>query len=82
MQFFPGKNAASFTCDVATAPEIAPLQGTEITIMSQMLEKLPLGFSPVVQVLENVAAAPGRLADPGILGSVVLLSDGGDNCSG
>jgi hypothetical protein len=82
LQFFPGKAAASFTCDVATAPEIAPAQGTEISIMSQMLEKLPLGLSPVVQVLENVAAAPGRLADPGVLGSVVLLSDGGDNCLG
>jgi hypothetical protein len=35
-----------------------------------------------VQVLESVAAAPGRLADPSILGAVVLLSDGGDNCSG
>ena len=33
-------------------------------------------------MLENVASNPGRLADPGVLGAVVLLSDGGDNCSG
>ncbi|MDB4975617.1 MAG: hypothetical protein JWN48_3958 [Myxococcaceae bacterium] len=82
IQFFPGKTAASFSCDVAALPEIAPAQGTEISIMSQMLEKLPFGFSPVVQVLENVAAAPGRLADPAVQGSVVMLTDGGDNCSG
>ncbi|MFT3923991.1 MAG: hypothetical protein QM778_15765 [Myxococcales bacterium] len=82
MQFFPGKNAEAFTCDVATNPEIPPAQGTEISIMSAMLEKLPLGTSPVVQVLENVAAAPGRLADPNVEGAVVMLSDGGDNCAG
>jgi hypothetical protein len=82
LQFFPGKAAESFSCDVATAPEIAPAQGTEISMLSQMLEKLPFGLSPVVQVLENVAAAPGRLADPTVQGSVVMLSDGGDNCAG
>jgi hypothetical protein len=32
--------------------------------------------------MESVAAAPGKLADPNVLGAVVLLSDGGDNCSG
>lgn len=82
LQFFPGKAAANFSCDVATMPEVPPAQGTEITILSQMLEKLPFGFSPVVQVLENVAAMPGRLADPTVQGAVVMLSDGGDNCSG
>ena len=82
LQFFPGKNASALSCDVAQGPEISPEQGTEITIMRQMYQKLPFGFSPVVQVLENVAANPGRLADPNVLGSVVLLSDGGDNCSG
>jgi hypothetical protein len=82
LQFFPGKAADQFSCDVATEPEIPPAQGTEITILSQMLEKLPFGLSPVVQVLENVAAAPGRLADPDVQGAVVMLSDGGDNCSG
>jgi hypothetical protein len=82
LQFFPSKNAEALSCTVATGPEIAPDTGTEITIMRQMLEKLPFGLSPVVQILESVAAAPGRLADPGVLGSVVLLSDGGDNCSG
>jgi hypothetical protein len=82
MQFFPRKNAEAFSCDVAAEAEIAPAQGTEITVMKKMLEKLPFGWSPVVQVIESVAANPGRLADPNVLGSVVLLSDGGDNCSG
>jgi hypothetical protein len=83
MQFFPGKAAASFSCDVASAPEVVPTRGTAIAMMSAMLEKsIPLGFSPVLQVLENVAANPGRLADPAVLGSVVMLTDGGDNCAG
>ena len=44
--------------------------------------KLPFGLSPVVGVLESVAAQPGQLADPNAVGAVVLLSDGGDNCTG
>ncbi|MFT3924195.1 MAG: hypothetical protein QM778_16795 [Myxococcales bacterium] len=82
LQFFPGKAASSLSCDVATSPEIQPAQGTEITMMSNMLEKLPLGRTPIVQALENVAAAPGRLADPSVQGAIVILSDGGDNCTG
>jgi hypothetical protein len=82
LQFFPGKDAEVLSCDLQTTPEIPPSTGTEITIMRQMYEKLPFGFSPVVQILEAVAATPGRLADPGVVGSVVMLTDGGDNCSG
>lgn len=82
MQFFPNKNAEEFSCEVATTPEIPAAPGVQIEIMKQMLEKVPFGLSPVVSVLENVAAMPGNLADPGVVGAVVLLSDGGDNCSG
>jgi hypothetical protein len=82
MQFFPDKNASELSCEVASAPEIVAAPGTQIQIMKAMLEKLPFGFSPVVGVMESVAAAPGNLADPNVLGAVVLLSDGGDNCSG
>lgn len=82
MQFFPNKNASEFSCEVSAEPEIAPAAGTQIEIMKQMLEKLPFGLSPVVGVMESVAAAPGNLADPNVVGAVVLLSDGGDNCSG
>jgi len=82
MQFFPNKNASEFSCEVTAMPEIAAAPGTQIEIMKQMLEKLPFGLSPVVGVMESVAAAPGNLADPNVVGAVVLLSDGGDNCSG
>ena len=47
-------------------PEIPPGDANEIMIMRQMLEKLPFGSSPVVQVLEYVAASPGVLADPNV----------------
>jgi hypothetical protein len=82
MQFFPFKNAAALSCDVAPTADIPPASSQQISIMRQMLEKLPFGLSPVVAVMESVAAAPGKLADPGVIGAVVLLSDGGDNCSG
>jgi hypothetical protein len=82
IQFFPSKMAETFSCDVGAQPEIPPAPGAQIAIMKQMLEKFPLGLSPVVGVMESVAAAPGKLADPNAIGSVVLLSDGGDNCSG
>ena len=82
LQLFPSKAAAAFSCEVGSAPEIAPAPGTEIAIMNQVFEKLPFGFSPVVQALESVAALPGVLADPKVQGAVVMLTDGGDNCSG
>jgi hypothetical protein len=82
MQFFPFKNSEALSCDVATMAEVPPAPSQQITIMKQMLEKLPFGFSPVVGVMESIAASPGKLADPGVIGAVVMLSDGGDNCSG
>ncbi|HKP61868.1 MAG TPA: hypothetical protein VJV78_34290 [Polyangiales bacterium] len=82
LQFFPSKNAESLSCEVAKQPEIPPESGKQIAIMKSMLEKIPFGLSPVVGIIESVAAAPGKLADPGVVGAVVLLSDGGDNCSG
>jgi hypothetical protein len=82
MQFFPAKNAEEFSCDVGKVPEILAAQGTQIEIMRSMLEKMPFGLSPDVGIMESVAATPGNLADPNVVGAVVLLSDGGDNCSG
>lgn len=82
MHFFPSKNAEQFTCDVAPEPEIPPGPGLQIEIMKAMLEKLPLGLSPQVAVMESVAAQPGPLVAPDVVGAVVLLSDGGDNCTG
>lgn len=82
MQFFPGKDASEFSCEVNTTPEIPAAPGMQIQLMKSMLEKLPFGLSPVVGVMESVAAMPGNLVDPNVVGAVVLLSDGGDNCSG
>ncbi|HEX5660252.1 MAG TPA: vWA domain-containing protein [Polyangiales bacterium] len=82
LQLFPSKTQAQLNCDVATMPEIAPRQGSQIEIISTMLEKLPFGLSPVVSAIENIAANPGRLVEPDVLGAVVMLTDGGDNCAG
>ncbi len=82
LQLFPKKYQDAFNCDVGTEPEIKPAAGTQIQIMSVMNEKLPLGLSPVVASLESVAANPGRLAEEGVQGAVVMLTDGGDNCTG
>jgi hypothetical protein len=82
LQLFPSKSAAALSCEVAADAEIEPEGSTAISMMREIYQKLPFGLSPVVQVLENVAANPGRLADPAVQGSVVMLTDGGDNCSG
>ena len=81
LQFFPFKTAGLFSCEVSAMPEIPPVEGSQITIMSQMLERLPFGKSPVLAALQSIAASPGRLADPTVSGAVVMLTDGGDNCS-
>jgi hypothetical protein len=80
-QFFPSKTAELLSCFVEASAEIPAAQATEVPIMKAMLEKLPFGLSPVVEAIENVAANPGRLAEPDVLGAVVVLSDGGDNCA-
>jgi hypothetical protein len=81
MQLFPFKTSGAFSCEVGTDPEVAPGLSTQITIMSKMLERIPLGMSPLLAALQSVADKPGRLADPAVSGAVVMLTDGGDNCS-
>ena len=82
IQFFPSKTIELLACDVAEQPEVQPGPAKQIMVIRSMAEKLPLGFSPVVAALEGVAAAPGMLVDPSVLGAVIMLTDGGDNCSG
>lgn len=82
MQFFPGKTEGALSCAVTEEPELMPTPRNQIDVMRAMLEKLPFGLSPVVDVMERVVANPGRLADEDVIGSVVMLSDGGENCSG
>jgi hypothetical protein len=81
LHFFPSKDTGFFSCQVNAEPEVAAAASTQITIMSKMLERLPFGRSPVATALQNIADRPGRLADPGVVGAVVMLTDGGDNCS-
>ncbi|HMI94013.1 MAG TPA: vWA domain-containing protein, partial [Polyangiales bacterium] len=66
LQFFPSKTAEALSCAVEANAEVPPSQGTEIGMMKAMLEKLPFGLSPVVEVIESIAANPGRLADPSV----------------
>lgn len=80
LQFFPAKNSEAFSCNVASMPEVPPAPATQITIMSQMFERLPFGKSPILAALQSVADNPGRLAEPTVSGAVVFLTDGGDNC--
>lgn len=81
LHFFPSKDSGLFSCQVNAEPEVQAAPSTQITIMSRMLERLPFGRSPVAASLQSVADHPGRLADPSVTGAVVMLTDGGDNCS-
>lgn len=81
MQLFPYKTSGAFSCEVGEEPEVPVGIGAQITIMSKMLERIPLGSSPLLAALQSVAKNPGRLADPAVSGAVVMLTDGGDNCS-
>ena len=80
LQFFPTSDLLS--CDFAPQPVIEPAEATAISIMSKMFERLPFGASPVVSALEGMANNPGRLADSNVSPALVILTDGGDNCSG
>jgi hypothetical protein len=81
LHFFPSKDSGLFSCQVNAEPEVAVALSTQITIMSTMLERLPFGRSPVASALQRIAQSPGRLADPNVTSAVVMLTDGGDNCS-
>ena len=47
-----------------------------------MLHTLPGGSTPLIAALEDVAAMPGRLADPEVAAALILISDGGESCDG
>jgi hypothetical protein len=81
LQEFPAIGTGFGACDVAATPEVAPAQGTEISIIGKMLADLPAGATPLVAGLENVSAMPGRLTDNGVSGAVIVVSDGGNSCA-
>jgi hypothetical protein len=80
LQEFPAIGTGFGACDVAPTPEVAPAQGTEISIIGKMLADLPAGSTPLLAGLETVAAMPGRVAEDGVSGAVIVVSDGGNSC--
>lgn len=78
LRLFPSAQASD-VCDVAEMPDVAPAQGTELSIIRTLLSNLPFGFAtPLVDGLETIARTPGRLADDEVSGAVIVVSDGGD----
>lgn len=78
-QFFP-KGADPLSCMV-DAPEVNAGPSSEISIIEEMVGNVPQGSTPLVSALQYTAANPGRLAEKDVLGTVLLVSDGGDSCS-
>jgi hypothetical protein len=79
-QFFP-KGADFLGCSVEE-PEVNIGPSSEISIIEEMVGNIPQGSTPLVAALERTAANPGRLADPNVLGTVLVVSDGGEACVG
>ncbi len=80
-QFFPP--SAQDSCDAAITDAEVPIgQGTEISIIDQLLSNAPAGFrTPLVKTMDHIAANPGRLTEPDVLGTLLVVSDGGDSCA-
>jgi hypothetical protein len=79
-QFFP-KGADFLGCEVAE-PEVSIGGSSEISIIEEMVGNIPQGSTPLVSALEYTAANPGRLVEKDVVGTVLLVSDGGEACVG
>lgn len=80
-QLFPTRENSFAGCEVG-APEVAVGEGTEISIVDEMVSKIPNGGTPLLAALESVRDNPGRLAEDGVVGSLLVVGDGADGCSG
>jgi hypothetical protein len=80
IQYLPGRTSGIGSCEPAPMPEVPPHDGAEIAVIGSALSTLPLGSTPLVATLENLANTPGRLGEPGVAGALVLMSDGGNGC--
>ena len=78
LKYFPDPNGEG--CAVTDGPQVAPSAGTAITVIGDVLERLPTGSTPLLAGLESVARSPGRLAEAGVAGAVIVVSDGGESC--
>lgn len=72
---------APFSCEITDAPEVAPSESSELTIIRTLLSNLPTGATPLVDALERTASLPGRLAEDKVTGAVIVVSDGGESTS-
>jgi hypothetical protein len=59
---------------------VIPRSGTAIEVIGDVLRRLPTGSTPLLAGLESVARSPGRLAEAGVAGAVIVVSDGGESC--
>ena len=80
LQYLPGRNTEIGSCEPAKMPEVPPRDGAEISVIRSALSTIPLGGTPLVATLEQLAQRPGRIAEPGVSGALVVLSDGGNSC--
>jgi hypothetical protein len=78
-QFFP--ISAEGGCGQIGAPEVPIGTGNEITIIDELLSNVPTGQTPLVGAMEYVASNPGRLVEPDVVGSLLVVSDGADSCA-
>jgi len=78
-QFFP--SSAEGGCGDVKEAEVPIKQGTEISIVKQLLSNIPNGTTPLVEALQYVDANPGRLVEKDVESAVLLVSDGGDSCA-
>ena len=78
LKYFP--DAADSSCVVTDGAQVAPKSGTAIEVIGDVLHRLPTGSTPLLAGLESVARAPGRLAEDGVAGAVIVVSDGGESC--
>jgi hypothetical protein len=65
---------------VTDGAQVEPSAGTAIAVIGDVLERLPTGSTPLLAGLESVARSPGRLAEAGVAGAVIVVSDGGESC--
>jgi hypothetical protein len=80
IQYLPGRGTGIGSCEPAAMPEVPPKDGSEIAVIRSALSTLPLGSTPLVSTLETIAANPGRIAEAGVSGALIVMSDGGNGC--
>jgi hypothetical protein len=78
LKYFPDPTDAS--CLVSDGAQVVPRDGTAIQVIGDVLHRLPTGSTPLLAGIESVARLPGRLAEDGVAGAVIVVSDGGESC--